>query len=76
MITKKKEKRGVSPFVAAITGAVIGAGVAVASVITFKDKKNRDKVKKVLNNVKDQAEKYVKKSGKKIIVKKTLTKKL
>jgi len=52
-------KSGFNPVVAAVTGAVVGAGVAVAGAIALKDKKNRDKVKGVLNNVKDKATGYV-----------------
>jgi len=75
MITKKKEKNRINPLFAAITGAVVGAGVTVASIFTFKDKKNRQKVKKVLINVKDQAEKYVEKIEEKVVVKKSPAKK-
>lgn len=50
-----QEKGGVNPVVAAVTGAVVGAGVAVA----LKDKKNREKVKEVLTNVKNQAIGYM-----------------
>jgi uncharacterized membrane-anchored protein YhcB (DUF1043 family) len=75
MIVKKKEKKRINPLFAAITGAVIGAGVTVASVFTFKDKKNQQKMKKVLTNVKDQAEKYVGQIEKKVVVKKSPTKK-
>ncbi|MDD4026602.1 MAG: hypothetical protein PHO75_00250 [Candidatus Shapirobacteria bacterium] len=66
MVTKKKEKNRVNPFIAAITGAVIGAGVAIASVISFKDKKNRDKVKKVFIDVKDKTETYLKQAENKV----------
>jgi len=66
MITKKKEKKGVNNFVAAITGAVVGAGVAVAGAIALKDKKNRDKVTKVINDVKNQTVGYVEKIQKEI----------
>lgn len=75
MTVKKKEKKRINPLFAAITGAVIGAGVTVASVFTFKDKKNRQKIKKALIEVKDQAEKYMGKIEKKVVVKKSPAKK-
>lgn len=54
-----KEKGGVNPVVAAVTGAVVGAGVAIAGAIALKDEKNRQKVKDVLTNAKDQAVGYM-----------------
>lgn len=57
---KHNEENGdISPVVAAITGVVIGAGVAIAGAVALKDEKNREKVKEVLTNVKDQAIGYV-----------------
>ena len=44
---------------AGAAGAAIVAGVAVASAFVLKDKKNREKVKKVLTNAKDQAVDYM-----------------
>ena len=55
--TQNKEKVGVNPIVAGVTGAVIGA-VAGAAVV-LNDEKNREKVKDVLMNVKDQALSYI-----------------
>lgn len=48
-------KSGFNPVVAAVTGAVVGAGVAIAGAVALKDKKNREKVKEVLTEVKDKA---------------------
>lgn len=50
---------GISSLVAAVTGAVVGAGVAVAGVVAFRDKKSRDTVKKVITHVKNQAVGYM-----------------
>jgi hypothetical protein len=60
---KKQDKRksGIDPVAAAVTGAIVGAGVAVAGAVALKDKKNRENVKQVLNNVKDQAVGYMEK---------------
>lgn len=58
--TKKKSKL---PLIAGITSAI---GAAIAGVVIFKDKNNRDKVKKVLNTTKDQAKAYLKKTKKKL----------
>jgi F0F1-type ATP synthase membrane subunit a len=55
MIDKNKNKSAL----AGAAGAAIVAGVAVASAFVLKDKKNREKVKKVLTNVKDQAVDYM-----------------
>lgn len=56
-----KESGGISPVVMAVTGAVIGAGIAVAGVgaVALKDEKNRQKVKEVLDSAKDQAVDYI-----------------
>jgi len=58
---QNKDKDGVNPVVAGVTGAVIGVGIAAAGVaaVMLNDKKGRDKVKKVLSNVKDQALDYI-----------------
>lgn len=50
---------GINPVVAALAGAVAGAGVAIAGAVALNDEKNRDKVKEVLNNAKKQATTYV-----------------
>lgn len=54
-----KNKGGINPVVAAVAGAVVGAGVGIAGAVVLGDKKNREKINKVLNNVKDQAVDYV-----------------
>lgn len=58
---KKQDKRksGFNPVVAAVTGAVVGVGVAVAGAVALKDKKTREKVKQALTNVKNQATDYM-----------------
>lgn len=56
---EKDKKGGVNPIMAGVTGAVVGAGVAVAASQALKDKKNRDRVKKTLTDVKDQTMEYV-----------------
>ena len=65
MITKtdKKEKKsGVNPFVAAVTGIIVGAGVVTAGVMSLKNKDNRKKVKKVIDKVKTTSQDYLKKT--------------
>ncbi len=60
-MTNDKRKGSISPVAAAVTGAVIGAGAAVAGAAILRDEKNRAKVEKTLNKVKDQARGYIKK---------------
>jgi uncharacterized protein YlxW (UPF0749 family) len=55
MLNKNKNKSAL----AGVAGAAIVAGVAVASAFVLTDKKNREKVKKVLTNAKDQAVDYM-----------------
>jgi len=50
---------GINPVAAAVAGAVVGAGVAVAGTMILEDKKNREKIRKVFNNAKNQAINYV-----------------
>jgi flagellar basal body-associated protein FliL len=57
---KETKKKSRSIF-AAITGAIVGSGVAVAGAIFMKDKKNQAKVKKVLSKAKDKAVGYFEK---------------
>jgi hypothetical protein len=61
MINSKQKIKRDNPLIAAIAGAIFGAGAAIAGTVALKDKKNRDKAKKVLTNVKNQALGYVKK---------------
>ena len=51
-----KSKGSLSPLIAAVTGAVIGAGAVV-----LKDKKNRDKIQQAFNKTKDQAKDKIEK---------------
>jgi len=66
MIDKKQNKKNKLAVFAGVSGAVVGAGAAIAGAFVLKDKKNRDKVKKVLTNVKGQAKNYLKKINKNI----------
>ena len=50
---------GFNSIAAAVTGAIVGAGVAIAGAIALKSKKNREHVKRVLTHVKDQAMGYM-----------------
>lgn len=51
-------KNGINPVVAAVAGAVVGAGIAVAGV-ALADEKNREKVKEVVTKAKNQTIGYV-----------------
>ena len=51
---------GVSPVVAAVTGVVVGAGLAIAGVVAMKDKKNQEKVREAVDNTKDKAAELMK----------------
>lgn len=42
----------------AVAAAVVGVGVAVGAATLLKDKKNRDKAKKVLSDIQEQAGEY------------------
>lgn len=56
---KIQKKDGVNPVVAAAAGVIVGAGVVAAGVVALNDEKNREKVKEVLANVKEQAKGYI-----------------
>jgi len=83
----KKVKKNMNPFIAAVTGIIVGAGVVTAGVMSLRNKDNRRKVKKVISKVKTKSQDYLKKakdfinedSAKQNIVevkpKKTITKK-
>ncbi len=55
-----KKQNSVNPVAAAVAGAVVGAGVAIAGAIALKDEKNRKKVQEVLKDAKDQASGHIK----------------
>lgn len=55
----KKQENTMNPMAVAVTGVVVGAGVAIAGAMALKDEKNRKKVKDVLLNAKDQASEYI-----------------
>lgn len=48
----------INPVVVAVAGAVVGAGIAVTGV-ALSNKKNREKVIKVVSSIKDSATNYV-----------------
>lgn len=54
-----KKHNGISPIIAAVTGVVVGAGIAVAGAVALNDEKNREKVKEALTNAKDKTISYV-----------------
>ncbi len=57
MINKKKQESP-SPVTTAVAGAVIGAGVAIVGAV-LRNKENREKIKEVITNVKDQTSEYI-----------------
>ena len=61
LVSKKPEQKkvGVNALTAVVTGAVIGAGVAIAGVVALADEKNRKRVKNTLTMLKDKALNYV-----------------
>ena len=68
MNNKNEEKQTKSnPLAAVATGIVIGAGVATAGAVILKDKKNREKVKNAVNDVKKQVSGYIEDAQKKAI---------
>lgn len=54
-----EKKSGINPVVVAVTGAVVGAGVSVAGAMALKNGQNRNKIKEVLTNVRNQAIDYI-----------------
>lgn len=78
-MSKQGESGGINPVSVAVTGAVVGAGIAVAGVVLsiLSDKKNREKIVKVATTVKDGVTDYVEKTQKQIETeKKTLEKRI
>lgn len=55
-MTDSRKKDVVNPIAVAVTGAAIGAGVAIAGAVALKDEKNRKKIKGILNDLKDRGE--------------------
>lgn len=56
---KQNNKNTIGSVVAGVAGAAAIAGVTVAATMALKDKKSREKVKKMLISVKDQTIDYV-----------------
>ncbi len=52
-------KVGISPMAVAVTGAVVGIGLAVAGAVVLSDEKNREKVKDALADAKKHTKEYV-----------------
>jgi hypothetical protein len=81
---KNKKENKSNPIATGIKGAVIGAGATIIASQILKDEKRVKKVKKVINNVKDEAiqrinlpnnlEDGVKKGTKKLAKQKTVKK--
>ena len=57
---KDQKNGGVNPITAAVAGAVVGAGIAVAGVV-LSDEKNRKKIKDFAETVQNQTEEKKKK---------------
>ena len=55
---EEHQKEGISPVTAAVTGAVIGAGAAVAGTMALKDEKSRKKVKDTIITMKNKTMEY------------------
>ena len=55
----QEKQRKSNPLAAVATGVVIGAGVAAAGAAILQDKKNREKVKKVVKDVKKHVSVYM-----------------
>lgn len=70
MTDKKQKKKNKLAIFAGVSGAIVGAGAAIAGAFALKDKKNRDKVKKVLTKAKNEAVDYAKKIKKEVKSKK------
>lgn len=68
-MTKSKRNKKTS-IIGGIAAALIGVGAAVTGTLLFKEKKNRDKVKKVLTKAKNEAVDYAKKIKKEVKSKK------
>jgi hypothetical protein len=60
------KKRGINSTVAAVTGAIVGAGIAIAGTMALENKENRKKIKKAFTDVKDQAAGYMEKIQKEV----------
>lgn len=54
MTKQKNSKKNMNKVAMAITGAVVGAGIAVAGAVALKSEKNRKKLKNAFTKVKDQ----------------------
>lgn len=54
-VESQTNRKGINPVMAAMAGAVV-AGAAVAGAIIMSDKKNQDKIKNVVSNVKTDVE--------------------
>ena len=57
---KAESNGGVKTVIAAVTGAVVGAGVVAAGVVAMRNDKNRDKAKEIIDDVKAKASTYMK----------------
>lgn len=56
---KNENNKAIKSVAAGVAGALAVAGVAVAATMAMKDEKTREKVKKVLIDVKDKAIEYI-----------------
>lgn len=72
---KNNNKHNVNSVAAGLTGAVIGAGVAVAGTAILKNEKNRAQLKKILNSAKQKVKEYAADTEKDLKQKKGVIKK-
>ncbi len=62
---KQEEKTGMNPIAAAVTGAIVGAGI-VAGAVVMNDKPTRDKVSGAISDAKAKANGMIEDSQEKI----------
>jgi hypothetical protein len=55
----RRSDNSLNPFVAGITGVVIGAGLAIAGAMALKNEKNKKKIKGILDKLEDKTDNMV-----------------
>lgn len=58
-VFKKEQKKGVNPVVAMAAGLAVGVGAAVATSNALRNKKNKQKVNKIVSDAREKATVFI-----------------
>lgn len=56
IVSMTNKNKSINPIAVGVAGAVVGAGAAIVGAVALKDEKNRKKLGKIVNDIKEQVD--------------------